>query len=65
MAEDEGVMMKKKQMWVAADYLRKLKKDAADADMSVLQLTEALAQDAEDTNKKQKKRGNGIDFRLF
>ena len=57
--------MKGARIWVDPSFRKKLKKDAADADQTLLEYTEGLARDASSINEKQKKRGNGIDFKLF
>lgn len=57
--------MKGARIWVDPSFRKKLKKDAADAEQTLLEYTESLARDANGVNEKQKKRGNGIDFKLF
>lgn len=53
------------QMWVDPCFKKKLKKDAADKDMSVLQLTKRLGQDGHELPREMDKRERKkFDFRI-
>ena len=54
-----------KRIWVDNEYHKKLKRDAAAAEKSVLELTKSLVHDCDELNQKQKKRGRSIDFKIF
>jgi len=54
------------QMWVDSGFKKKLKKDAADKDISVLQLTKKLGQDGHELPKEieSKAKRKNFDFRI-
>ena len=54
-----------KRVWVDDNFHKKLKSEAAAEEESILELTKRLAQDSEEHNQKQKKRGRSFDFKIF
>ena len=56
--------MKRERMYVSPAFKTKLKKDAIDAGITLLQLTEDLAQDAKNIRKTNSRR-KGIELKLF